>query len=161
MRMQLWWMPPFVIIYKYIWLGFSWCMSTQRTLRQTDLHVVVCFRQYYSGCRSYRCKYGENQYSSKCACCKLYHTLRRWFQTQISICPHSTCTIGCEYIKCLWMVISSEKYIVLFLYQPIAHQRPNAMSVFFFLSLNIIVNFKEWNLTDSIAIFQTLYLTLL
>ena len=71
-----------------------------------------------------------------------------FFQTQkLTWCPYPICTIFGVCIKCMQVFIFCAKYIDI---NPFCAGVLNAMSVIFFKSsLNIIVNFIEWNLTDS------------
>ena len=84
----------------------------------------------------------------------------RFFQTQKSTwCLYLICPIFGRFMEYVSAVISYDKYID-FYYQPFRHRGLKATKVIFSkLSFNIIVNFMDWNLTDSDEILKTLILT--
>ena len=83
-----------------------------------------------------------------------------FFQRQkLPWCPYPICTIFGGFIKHMNVFIFCAKYID-FLNQPVLHRGSKCDNVILFKSsLNIIVNFIEWDLTDSDEIIETLFLT--
>ena len=86
-----------------------------------------------------------------------------FFQTQKSTrYRHRICAIFGKYIKCMLVVISQEQiywpYWLLALTRHALRSKSDER-IFSNLSLNIIVNFMDWNLTHSSEIIKTLILT--